>query len=33
MGITEKKYLSPEAYLEMEATSLEKHEYYDGEIV
>lgn len=28
----ERKYISPEGYLAMERESLEKHEYFDGEI-
>ncbi len=27
-----KKYISPEEYLEIENTSVEKHEYYEGEV-
>lgn len=26
------KFITPEEYLEMEATSLEKHEFYQGKI-
>jgi len=31
-ALPEKKYISPEEYLAMERDSLEKHEYFDGEI-
>src|SRR6266699_916670 len=27
-----KKYISPEEYLEIENNSVEKHEYYEGEV-
>lgn len=32
MGLPEKKYISVEEYLQAESCSLEKHEYYNGEI-
>jgi Uma2 family endonuclease len=32
MGLPEKKYITVEEYLEAESKSLEKHEYYNGEI-
>jgi Uma2 family endonuclease len=32
MGLPEKKYITVEEYLEAEVNSLEKHEYYNGEI-
>jgi Uma2 family endonuclease len=31
-GLPEKKLLTLEEYLELEAASAEKHEYYKGEI-
>ena len=31
-ALPKKKYISPEEYLAMERDSLEKHEYFDGEI-
>lgn len=31
-ALPEKKYVSPEEYLALERESLEKHEYFDGEI-
>ncbi len=30
--LPKKKYISPEEYLAMERESLERHEYFDGEI-
>ncbi len=31
-ALPKRKYISPEEYLAMERDSLEKHEYFDGEI-
>jgi Uma2 family endonuclease len=32
MGIPNKKFITPEEYLEKEAISLDKHEYFQGEV-